>query len=148
MTPGTAVQGSYLHELRALGDGLGVRDAWLLSAVHTFGVRDESACLVAWLPVIELAWIGGLTPAEKRRVLTLVRSGHPNLDSSAEQLLARWLVDRPPAALFRCARRILRTQFSELRPAERTAAIERLVGLCLDVASVSGGPVRIAQLSL
>lgn len=125
--------------VEALGLELGVHDTWLLHTLRTYGVDQKSARLVPWLPAIELAWIDGLTSAERRRLLQLVHLRHPALADEAIALLTSWLSKRPAEGLFRTARRTLRSQLNALPPVERPALRARVVGPCVDIADVSGG---------
>lgn len=125
--------------LAALGRELGLHDSWLLPALRTFGLDERSACLVTWLPAIELAWIDGLTGAERRRLLYLLHARYPALDNRAAALVTGWLAERPADELFRVARRTLRAQLSALPPSERPALRARVVGPCVAITDVSGG---------
>lgn len=126
-------------ELDALGRELQVTDWWLVQALRTFGLDRRSACLVPWLPAIELAWVDGLTAAERRQLSGLLYARHPTLDRHAGWLLSRWLANRPADGLFRIARRTLRAQLAALPSDERAALRARIVGPCVAVADVSGG---------
>lgn len=130
-----------------LAHALGITDRARARALASFGVEPESAFLVTWLPAVELAWIGGLTQAERRRLIGLIHCRHANLPDCAERLLDRWLARRPHDALFRVARRVLHAQLAALAPAERPALIARVVGPCSALAAVSGGLLGFAAVS-
>lgn len=126
-------------ELDALGRELHVTDWWLVHELRAFGLGRRSACLVSWLPAIELAWVDGLTTAERRQLLGLLYARHPELDRQARQLLAGWLAERPADRLFRVARRTLRAQLMAMPVNERAALRARVMGPCVAIADVSGG---------
>jgi hypothetical protein len=127
------------REQDALGRELQVTDWWLVHTLRRFGLDRRSACLVPWLPAIELAWVDGLTAAERRQLLGLLYARHPALDRHAIQLLEGWLAARPADALFRIARRTLRAQLMALPVNERAALRARVIGPCVAVADASGG---------
>jgi len=126
---------------------LGITNRATARALASFGVEPVSALLVTWIPAVELAWIGGLTQAERRRLIGLVHGRHANLPGRAERLLDDWLARRPNDALFRVGRRVLHAQLAALPPAERPALIARVVGPCADLAEVSGGLLGFAAVS-
>ncbi len=118
---------------------LGLDDRALVRVAGSFGLDATCAPLVAWIPTIELAWHRGLTDGERERILKLVYERHGVLGARAEVLLHEWLARRPPDALFRTARRVLRAQLANLPPHERPAVRARVIGPCATVAEVSGG---------
>lgn len=126
-------------ERDAFGRELGVTDWWLVHELRAFGLGRRSACLVPWLPAIELAWVDGLAAAERRHLLGLLNARYPALDRQASQLLAGWLAKRPADRLFRIARRTLRAQLMALPVNERAALRARVMGPCVAIAHVSGG---------
>lgn len=130
-----------------LAHALGIIDRASARALASFGVEPVSALLVTWIPAVELAWIGGLTQAERRRLIGLVHGRHANLPDRAERLLDDWLARRPNSALFRVGRRVLQAQLAALPPAERPALIARVIGPCADLARVSGGLLGFAAVS-
>lgn len=131
----------------ALAQALGITDRGLARVLTAFGFDQTCAPLVAWIPAIELAWIGGLTAPERHRLLGLVHGRHGVLDPRAEVLLRRCLARRPAHALFRAARRVLRAQLEALPPDERPALRARVIGPCTELAQVSGGLLGLAAVS-
>lgn len=111
MNPAAPDTSGYAHEVQRLGLVLGLRDPWLLSALHAFGIRESTAYLVRWLPMIEVGWIDGLTPPERTRIISLIRTERLRLDTEAQRLLDGWLDECPPAPLLRAARRVRCAQF-------------------------------------
>ena len=130
-----------------LAHALGITNRATARALASFGVEPVSALLVTWIPAVELAWSGGLTHAERRRLIGLVHRRHANLPDRAERLLDDWLARRPNNALFLVGRRVLHAQLAALPPAERPALIARVVGPCTDLADVSGGLLGFAAVS-
>lgn len=97
-----------------LQQALGIPDPALARVLCAFGFDHTCAPLVVWIPAIEFAWLDGRTGAKQRRLLDLVRERHHALGVRAEARLREWLVRRPPDALFRTARRVLRAQVEAL----------------------------------
>lgn len=117
---------------------LGVADPSLAAVLRDHGFDDSCLCLIEWLPAIQLAWVGGLTRSEHRRVLALVSQRHPLLTSRASALLTSWLTQPPSAGVVRLARRVLRARLAALPPGEQKALRVRIMGACLDVAFAAG----------
>lgn len=130
-----------------LGRELGIQDARLLRVLYAFGLDDTCGPLVSWIPAVELAWVGGLTARERKRLLQLVRARHAAIGASGERLLADWLRRRPPDALFRTAKRALRAQLTGVPPIERPALRARVIGPCVELAHASGGVLGCAAMS-
>jgi hypothetical protein len=130
-----------------LATALGIADQGSARALVSYGLEPESAFLVTWLPAVQVAWLGGLTQAEQRRLKEIVRARHPNLTDHAERLLDGWLQRKPHDALFRIGRRVLHSQLAALSPTEHPALIARVVGPCVDLAHVSGGVLGVGAVS-
>ena len=139
--------GGYGTDAQRLATALGIADQGSARALASYGLEPESAFLVTWLPAVQVAWLGGLTQAEERRLKELVRARHSNLPDHAERLLDGWLLRKPHDALFRIGRRVLHFQLTALSPAERPALIARVGGPCVDLAHVSGGVLGVGAVS-
>lgn len=126
-------------EIDRLRQSLGLDDPWLARQLHALGFDASCACLVPFVPAIDLAWVDGLTRREHQRILTLIGQRHPHLSVAARRLLSCWLAQPPSRAVVRTVRRILRDQLSGLAPLERPALRARVVGPCVDLAYISGG---------
>ena len=125
-------------EVDRLRQSLGLDDRWLARQLHALGFDSSCACLVPFVPAIDLAWIDGLTKREHQRILALIGQRHPHLSVAARRLLSAWLAQPPSKAVIRVVRRILRDQLSVLPPVERPALRARVVGPCVDLACTSG----------
>jgi hypothetical protein len=123
-------------DAQRLATALGIADQGSARALVSYGFEPGSAFLVTWLPVVELAWLDGLTQREKRRLKDLVRARHLHLTNHAERLLDDWLRRKPNDALFRIGRRVLRAQLAAFSPAECPALVARVIGPCVDLAHV------------
>ena len=126
-------------EIDRLRQSLGLDDPWLARQLHALGFDASCACLVPFVPAIDLAWIDGLTKREHQRILALIGQRHPDLSVPARRLLSAWLAQPPSDAVIRVVRGILRDQLSVLPPIERPALRARVVGPCVDLAYTSGG---------
>lgn len=135
------------QEPRSLHEALGFHDPRLARVLGSFGFDAASADLITWLPAVELAWINGLSPTERRRLLENIQARHPSLSARGHALLAEWLRRQPSQALCRTARRVLRAQLAALPPDERPAVRARVIGPCVDLAEASGGLLGISAVS-
>jgi len=126
-------------EVDRLRQSLELDDPRLARQLHALGFDASCACLVPFVPAIDLAWVDGLTKREHKRILTLIGQRHPDLSVAASRLLSCWLAQPPSRAVVRTVRRILRDQLSVLPPIERPALRARIVGPCVDRAYTSGG---------
>ncbi len=76
-------------EIDRLRQSLGLDDPWLARQLHALGFDASCACLVPFVPAIDLAWIDGLTKREHQRILALIGQRHPDL--SVPECRGVWL---------------------------------------------------------
>lgn len=123
----------------SLEDSLGVRDSRFVPVLESFGLDATCAYLVTWLPAIELAWIGGLSAAERRHLIDDIQARHASLSARGHDLVTAWLRRRPAQPLFRAARHVVRAQLAALPAHDRPVLRARIIGRCMDVAEAPSG---------
>lgn len=132
---------------RTLGESLGLDDPCVVRVLDAFGLDATCGFLVAWLPAIELAWRGGLSHTERKRLADDIHARHGTLSVRGDELVEDWLRRPPSAALFRTARRALRAQLAALPPDERAGMRARIMGPCVNIAEASGGVLGFGTIS-
>lgn len=133
-------------ECAALAEALGLTEPATVEALHRGGLRAHTAGLLELVPAVEVAWINGVEPAERKRLAREL--SHASLGEEAERLVHQWLDRRPDADFFHGALRALRAQLDSIRPdLERGALRRRVVDACLAVARASGGILGVGALS-
>lgn len=109
-------------------------------------VTPESAEAVAWLPVIQLGWIEGMTAAERAAIKR--RSATPAaLRPEAAGQVAFWCLRAPSPELYEAGIMVLRQRLSALPPTAREEARLRLLQACDAVLRADGGFLRVRAVS-
>lgn len=109
-------------------------------------VTPESAEAVAWLPVIQLGWIEGMTFAERNAIERLAALPKPLRPQAADQI-TWWCVLAPPPAVYEAGRAVLRYRLAPLRPAAREEACTRLLQACDAIARAERGFLWVRAVS-
>lgn len=135
---------------QALAGVLGVRDHALLAPLLALGVRAENVAALVLAPLVAVAWADRQLDAEERRAI-LAAEQHYGIDpgSDAGKLLATWLEARPHESLLETWSTYAKLLAKVLKPAERTALRDEIVGRSRRIASAfeksflrGGGPTR------
>lgn len=109
-------------------------------------VTPEGAEAVAWLPVIQLGWIEGMTPAEREAIKRITAAPEP-LAPAAAGLIAYWCAQPPAAAVFEAGLSVQRHRLAALPADARQAARTRLLQACDAVTRADGGFLRVRAVS-
>jgi len=131
-----------------LAEKLQVDDPALLKRIVDFGITQETGPAFLLAPLVQVAWAEGkVTGREQRTILAVAEDRGIKKGSASHTLLLQWLETRPSDELFETAVTAIRVGLSVLPDDERAERIERMVAICRQVASSSGGLARELGLS-
>ena len=108
-----------------------------LAALRRAGLTPAAAAAVEWLPALEMAWIGGVVPAERDCLLSLAEASA--IPSEARALIAAWCDVQPDGPAFAAGRAVLKQRGAMLPPAAAEALLDRVLDACEAVAGAAGG---------
>ena len=108
-----------------------------LHALRRAGLTPAAAAAVEWLPALEMAWSGGVEPAERDCLLGLAEESA--IPPEARALIATWCDARPDGPAFAAGRAVLEHRGAMLPPAAAEALLDRVLDACDAVAGAAGG---------
>jgi len=108
-----------------------------LDALLRAGVTPAAAAAVEWLPALEMAWIGGVVPAERDCLVGLAEESA--IPPEARTLIATWCDVQPDGPVFAAGRAVLQRRGSMLPPATAEALLDQVLDACEAVAGAAGG---------
>lgn len=134
------------QQLRELGERVGITDPEVSRELAELGFTPETVRLLPLMPVLEMAWAeGGVTPEERKMVVTVARSREIEEGSAADRQLTEWLDRRPEESVFRRAGRLISAL---LAPGSRFAITpDDIIKYCEAIADASGGVFGIRRMS-
>jgi hypothetical protein len=131
-----------------LGRKAGLADPKLVEELQELGFTPETVNLLPLVPVIQIAWAeGGVTIAEREMIHGLARSRGIEPGSAADRQLTEWLTNRPAAAVFDSAGRLIRAMLDSGPLEMGQISADDLVKHCEDIAGASGGILGIGRIS-
>lgn len=116
-----------------------------LDALRLAGLTPAAAPAVEWLPALEVAWIGGVEPAERHCLLVL--AGESAISPEARALIATWCDIRPTELAFAAGRGVLGHRSAALPPPAAEALLDRVLDACDAVAGADGGWIGFGTVS-
>ena len=108
-----------------------------LDALRRAGLTPAAAAALEWLPALEIAWIGGVVPAERDCLLSLAEASA--ISAEARTLIAAWCDVQPDGPAFAAGRALLQRRGSMLPPATAEALLDQVLDACEAVAGAAGG---------
>lgn len=128
-------QAEQLTAHRSVAERVGTDDSELAARIHALGFDGDAASIFDLLPLVHVAWAdGSIQRNERTSILRLVQQRGFAPGSEPFQLMESLLEERPSAAYMRETLNLLRELV-----ANRTDRASEIVGLCMEVASASGG---------
>lgn len=143
--------GSAFDQAGVARDRTGMSDLAMLAELLDLGFTADTVVLLPLVPVIELAWAeGGITAAERQRLVSLARSRGVEEGSTADRQLSEWMKTRPAPEVFDKAGRLIAALLSSEALVTQGLTADQLVSYCEQIASASGGlfglPIRAVSL--
>ncbi len=133
---------------RALGASTGVSDPEVLHELQALGFTPETVALLPLMPVLQIAWAeGGVTPVERLLIEKLATARGIEPGGAADAQLMDWLANKPSDTVFHGAARLIHALLESGSGVMADLSAERLVDLCEQVASVSGGVFGLGRVS-
>jgi hypothetical protein len=127
----------------------GLDDPDVIKELQELGFTPETIVLLPFIPLLEVAWVDGVRPAERDLLVKLARRRHIEEGSVADRQLAEWMVRRPAPVVFERAGRLisalLASGSAELREG---LTADQLVAYCEQIAAASGGLLGTRILSI
>jgi hypothetical protein len=131
-----------------LAEATGIADEEVLRELQGLGYSRETVKLFDVVPLLQVAWTDGFVTSQERELIVGVARTHNVHEGTAGDVqLQEWLRDKPSEQFFTRTNRIISTLLTGLAPEERSASSDRLVALCTDVASASGGFLGLGKIS-
>lgn len=131
-----------------LAEATGIADAEILRELHDLGFSPDTVPLFYMVPLLQVAWADGFVTAKERALIVdVARARNIEEGKPCDIQLQKWLEQRPSDEFFDRTNRIIRVLLEALAVDDRSASPDRLVALCVDVASVSGGFLGFGSVS-
>lgn len=131
-----------------MGRKTGLVDGELLHELQELGFTPATVSLLPLVPIVHMAWAeGGITSQERALLVQLARSRGIEEGSEADHQLNAWMTQRPDAAVFTRAGRLIRAMLAAGTPEAGTLSADDLVKQCEEIAGASGGMFGIGRIS-
>ena len=132
---------------RDMSQQIGLDDPEIVRELHALGFTAETVSLLPLMPLVQIASAeGGVTNIERERVLRLARTRGVVEGSAADRQFSDWLIHRPDPQVFALATRLTRALLEASTPVQPDLTADDLVKCCEDIASASGGVLRIKKI--
>lgn len=136
-----------IHERQALeNDRLrmaeitGLKDKDVIMALQDLGYSSETLELLHMLPLVEVAWAGGVvTDKHREAILKIARLRGIKEHTSSDEKLMQWLNEKPSEQLFETSLRATRLILEALPPEDRKHEHDDLLAHCNQIAHVLFG---------
>lgn len=136
-----------IHERQALetdhqrmAEITGLKDEEAITALQDLGYSSETVELLHMLPLVEVAWAGGVVTDKHREAILKIAGmrGIKENTPSFEKLM-QWLNEKPSEQLFEASLRATRLILETLPPEERKHQRDDLLAHCNQIAHVLFG---------
>lgn len=132
----------------ALAAASGVSDPAALDALMASGITARTLAALSLVPLVFVAWADHIMDERERQaVLAAAADAGVPSDGPGYQLLAGWLVERPPAALFEAWQRSVAATMQQLDRTTGEQLAHSVVQRARSVAQATGGILGIASIS-
>jgi hypothetical protein len=133
---------------RELSEKTGLRDAHMLEELQALGFTPETAVLLPFVPLVQMAWAGDeVTDAERQLILNLASTRGIQEGSAAGRQLRDWLTTRPAPQVFSSAVRLIRAALDSPTAGAVPLTADEMVSYCEQIAAASGGIFGINRVS-
>ena len=96
-----------------------INDPGLIKDLGELGFTPETVKVLPLMPIVQLAWAeGGVSPEERKLLVSLARNRGISEGSPADLLLADWMARAPAPEIFSNAMRLIRAML-DAAPARR-----------------------------
>jgi hypothetical protein len=123
----------------ALTETSGITDPQVLDRLMALDIGPETLAALSLVPLVLVAWADGtIEDKERTAVLKAAAEGHVAQGSTGYELLAGWLKQPPPAALFETWSHYTKAVAAPLDAAHRAGLRDELLGRAKRVAESAG----------
>jgi hypothetical protein len=125
---------------------LAAPDVWALQAR---GFTPDTLALLPLLPLVQVAWAdGGVSDAERALIVQFARTRAIPEGSAADRQLAAWLAEQPRPEMVSDSSRLVGEMFERAAGVVDGLAADELMEYCERIATVSGGFLGLAPISV
>lgn len=115
-------------------------DEALAARLLALGFDNDTAPLLPYLPLVQVAWADGAVEQKERvRIFAALKAARLPIGGGAWTLAEALLEERPTPAFLEESRRLLRTLLRRRGGDQAASEARAIVDLCLQVAESSGG---------
>jgi len=126
----------------------GLNDPELIHELHELGFTPETISVLPLVPIIQMAWAeGGITPVERKLLVTLARERGIAEGSAADRQLSEWMARKPSPDVFARATRLIRAMLATGSKEGDALTADDLIRYCESIAAASGGILGIGRIS-
>ena len=120
----------------------------LIKDLQDLGFTPETVRVLPLMPIVKLAWAeGGISPEERKLLVSLARDRGVGEGEPADRLLADWMVREPSPEIFANAMRLIRAMLSNAAPGDDTISADDIIHYCELIAEASGGIFGFGKVS-
>jgi hypothetical protein len=120
----------------------------LVKDLHELGFTPETVKVLPLVPIVQLAWAEkGVSPEERKLIVSLARARGVEEGSPADQLLTDWMSRAPSAQIFSNAMRLIRAMLAAAPAGADTISADDILRYCEMIAEASGGMFGIGKVS-
>lgn len=125
-----------------------INEPSLIKDLEALGFTPETVRVLPLMPIVQLAWAeGGVSPAERKLLVSLARARGIDEGSPADRLLADWMARAPSLETFSNAMRLIRAMLAAAPPGADTMSADDIIRYCELIAEASGGIFGIGKVS-
>jgi hypothetical protein len=133
---------------RELEAKTGLQDPEMLRDLQELGFTPDTIALLPIVPILQVAWAeGGVSEAERKLIVQLVRARGIAAGSAADRQLNEWIERRPSADVFSSATRLIRAMLDRQTEAVGDLSADDVIKYSESIASASGGLFGIGKIS-
>jgi len=134
--------------LGPLGAQSGIQNPQLLLDIAQLGFTADTVSLLPLVPILQVAWADeGISPEERKLILSLARLRGVTEGSPADRQLSEWLAHRPSPDVFSRAGRLIAAMLAAGSGTAHDLTAEDLVKYCESIAAASGGILGLGKVS-
>ena len=125
-----------------------INEPGLVNDLKELGFTPETVKVLPLMPIVQLAWAeGGVSPAERKLLISLARERRIAEGSPGDQLLADWMTHQPSPAVFSNGMRLIRAMLEHQAPDGDMISADDIIRYCERIAEASGGVFGIGKVS-
>lgn len=125
-----------------------INEPGLIKELGELGFTPETVRVLPLVPIVKLAWAeGGISPAERKLLISLARERGIAEGSPADQLLADWMAREPSPEIFNNGLRLIRAMLDAAPADGDTISADDIIRYCELIAEASGGIFGIGKVS-